>query len=216
MLSKAKPCKYCNNPVAYNAKRCPKCGGKRPYPDILSQLIQKQAEAKLASEQSIGTAETEKAQARIAVRKKTTRFGNSHMIGCLGIAICILLLAALLPDTNSAEKPWVGTNKFRAPTSTSGIPNRVDAWYYACDIVRDRLSSPTSAKFPSVSDSDVRVDLIEVVEDPRGSAAKFYSFSVDGYVDSENSFGTNVRKRFYVELWTNGSKWLPVDDVVIR
>lgn len=31
-MSKARPCKYCNSPVAPNAKKCPKCGGKKPYP----------------------------------------------------------------------------------------------------------------------------------------------------------------------------------------
>lgn len=32
MATKAKPCKYCDRPVAPNAKTCPACGGKRPYP----------------------------------------------------------------------------------------------------------------------------------------------------------------------------------------
>lgn len=29
---RARPCKYCDQLVAPNAKRCPACGGKRPYP----------------------------------------------------------------------------------------------------------------------------------------------------------------------------------------
>ena len=27
-----RPCKFCGNPVAANAKSCPMCGGKSPYP----------------------------------------------------------------------------------------------------------------------------------------------------------------------------------------
>lgn len=29
---KARPCKYCENPVAYNARSCPRCGGNHPFP----------------------------------------------------------------------------------------------------------------------------------------------------------------------------------------
>ncbi len=31
-MGKAKPCRFCENPVAPNARRCPVCGGKKPYP----------------------------------------------------------------------------------------------------------------------------------------------------------------------------------------
>ena len=31
-VKRAKPCKYCDHPVAPNAKTCPQCGGKKPYP----------------------------------------------------------------------------------------------------------------------------------------------------------------------------------------
>lgn len=30
-MGKARPCRYCENPVASNSKRCPSCGGKHPY-----------------------------------------------------------------------------------------------------------------------------------------------------------------------------------------
>jgi truncated hemoglobin YjbI len=36
---RTRPCKYCSNPVAWNAKRCPKCGGKRPYPIKTSETL---------------------------------------------------------------------------------------------------------------------------------------------------------------------------------
>lgn len=36
---KARPCKYCENPVASNAKRCPKCDGKSPYPVKASEYF---------------------------------------------------------------------------------------------------------------------------------------------------------------------------------
>jgi len=31
-MAKTRPCKYCAVAVARNARRCPQCGGKRPYP----------------------------------------------------------------------------------------------------------------------------------------------------------------------------------------
>ena len=42
-MANTRPCKYCDNPVARNAKRCPKCGGKHPFPvkpgEMLGGLI---------------------------------------------------------------------------------------------------------------------------------------------------------------------------------
>src|SRR5688572_29710938 len=34
-----RPCKYCENPVAINARRCPKCGGKKPYPHTPLEVL---------------------------------------------------------------------------------------------------------------------------------------------------------------------------------
>ena len=42
-MADTRPCKYCENPVARNAKRCPKCGGKSPFPvkpgEVLGGLL---------------------------------------------------------------------------------------------------------------------------------------------------------------------------------
>jgi len=34
-----KPCKYCENPVAPNARKCPSCGGKHPYPTSPAAVV---------------------------------------------------------------------------------------------------------------------------------------------------------------------------------
>lgn len=38
-MATTRPCKYCENPVAINAKTCPKCGGKTPYPLKFGEVI---------------------------------------------------------------------------------------------------------------------------------------------------------------------------------
>jgi TM2 domain-containing membrane protein YozV len=35
----AQPCRYCGNPVAFNARTCPKCGGMSPFPQSDSRPV---------------------------------------------------------------------------------------------------------------------------------------------------------------------------------
>ncbi len=66
------------------------------------------------------------------------------------------------------------------------ISNKERAYYTSQSLIKQALKSPTSAEFPIYKD-------IEVIE--------FEGlYTVNAYVDSDNSFGANIRTQFTVQL----------------
>lgn len=197
---KAQPCKYCENPVAHNASRCPRCGGKHPYPGLLLQL-QRQQQSKSADPANDGNADA------------TNLTTKNRGLGCVVVLAIVAVSVALIPSKNQSTTKSSPQSRSNANSIYSGVPSKFEAWHQACDLVREVLKSPSSAKFPSSSDPNISILLVETVDDPDGGTTKFYSYAVSGFVDSNNSLGTSTRTRFKVTLWTDGSRWLPVDDV---
>ena len=52
--SNLRPCKHCENLVARSAENCPKCGGKKPYPDEVAGPVTKAIVAILFASIMIG------------------------------------------------------------------------------------------------------------------------------------------------------------------
>ena len=197
---KAQPCKYCESPVAHNANRCPHCGGKNPYPSFFIQL-QRQQQA--------NAADPTNAKETVSVNPAA----NYVAIGCTGVVVILVIIFASISSTNQQSSKSSPQPQSRTTLTSPGIPSKFEAWHQACDLVRGQLTSPSSAKFPSSSDPNISIELAETISDPKGGPQKFYSFTVRGHVDSDNSFGANIRTRFKVSLWTDGKRWMPVDEV---
>lgn len=70
-----------------------------------------------------------------------------------------------------------------------------EVWAMAQLFIKDKLKSPSSAKFPVYGDSNVSI-----------KKAKNY-YKVSGYVDAQNSFGVELRNAFIVYLEKNGSNY---------
>lgn len=77
--------------------------------------------------------------------------------------------------------------------------DKSDAYYTSQTFVKNRLKSPTTAKFPHERD-------ITVVPVGDGLTYKIYAF-----VDSENSYGAMLRTKYYVKMIKDGPDWKLLD-----
>lgn len=81
-----------------------------------------------------------------------------------------------------------------APTATYA-PDEFDACVMAQQFVMEQLMSPSSAEFASCSNSDIRF-----LGDNR--------WSVESYVDSQNSFGAMIRTHYKATmLYVSDNRW---------
>src|SRR6056297_1170929 len=101
-----------------------------------------------------------------------------------------LYLVFLIPDTGP---------DFSAST-TDSCGNPITAYVMSQEPVKSFLKSPSSASFPSYSDSGVDVIVDENCV-----------FNVAGYVDAENSFGAEIRTPFTAKMATDGKSWTALD-----
>ena len=108
------------------------------------------------------------------INSDTKKVAKGCGIGCLGMVLAVVLLALLLSfcDSNSGDEK--ASDEFAADV-------------YAKEFVKDRLKSPSSAKFSSFSDNSIKEIKTNVWE-------------VSGWVDSDNSFGASIRSHFKVTL----------------
>ena len=74
-----------------------------------------------------------------------------------------------------------------ARKSTSSSVSEAQVYVHATDFVRDRLSSPSTARFPTYSQG--------IVKNLGGN-----KYGYAGYVDAQNAFGATVRSKYYVEM----------------
>ena len=61
---------------------------------------------------------------------------------------------------------------------------------YAEDIIKEKLKSPSTAKFPSLSNWSIY-------------ESSYNTYSVSSYVDAENGFGAEIRTYFSLTVTTN-------------
>lgn len=99
-----------------------------------------------------------------------------------------------ITNTNDTGKGLSVNNN----SSSDSFPGReLDAWVCALDIVKGSLKAPSTAKFCAYPDATVKYN--------NGA-----DYTVNGYVDAQNSYGASIRTRFTVTLtltekgYTNG------------
>jgi hypothetical protein len=86
------------------------------------------------------------------------------------------------------------TNKSNSENRKYCYDQDILAYGYAIDFVKERLKSPSSAKFPNHSEQ-----LRHTVND-EGSC----SYEIVSWVDSQNSFGAMLRQRFKCTIYFEG------------
>jgi len=130
--------------------------------------------------------------------------GRITPFAIFGIIVGALLVAMMLSICSS---PGRGTGGARDAAITPETPQqkaearwnsnegKVDAFSMSQKFIKERLKSPGSAEFPSITDSDV------VITHKGGGR-----FTVKAYVDSQNAFGALLRTRYTCEIRDNGDR----------
>ena len=77
-------------------------------------------------------------------------------------------------------------------TSTTRVPNAIDACITAQQFVEQTLKAPSTAKFPACHAPDVKIKH----QEPLGRDI----WTATGYVDSQNSFGAMLRSTYAVQM----------------
>lgn len=97
---------------------------------------------------------------------------------------------------------WLyGGNRFvSSPTVYQPVP--IDAFVMCKQFVTDRLKAPATAVFPTYGDDGTQTDQVSSVQ-----------FRARGYVDSQNSFGANVRTHYTCTISSTGGKNWHLDDL---
>lgn len=120
------------------------------------------------------------AQDRLAAENKSKQ-GKSPLVGCLSIIVLLVLLGILIGNCGDNE-----------PRSEH---DPITAFVMSQSFVEDRLKSPSTAKFPTYSESQVR-DL--------GNG----EYIVSSYVDAQNTFGAMVRTKYVCRLkYAGEDRW---------
>ncbi len=112
--------------------------------------------------------------------KKPKKKGMTRIIPILFLVIIASCLIAYCAGSNNSSSETTDPNS--------------DAFYMCREFVRDRLKSPKSADFGTLSEGKVKISNNH--------------YFVSSYVDSENSFGANIRTQFICELSNlGGDQW---------
>lgn len=115
--------------------------------------------------------------------KKYGCLGSLLIVG--GVFIFGLMLMSVFNTGSSSSSSY-----------TPPAHDKSMAWQMTQDFVEKRLSSPSTAEFPWSSDPDVDIT-------QNGT-----TYNVQGYVDSENGFGAQIRTNFEAELrYDGGGTW---------
>jgi hypothetical protein len=105
--------------------------------------------------------------------------------------VCAVVVAPLALVAGCASSPGGGEQ---------------DAYDQCVERVSDELLTPATADFSSYGDADVE-------REDRGVG--WYHYRVEGYVDSENEFGANVRAEFSCQVDFRYDGWT-VPEVDVR
>lgn len=120
-------------------------------------------------------------------RAASARASNAVAIGCLAMAALV-----------SAGVAYYALRPRRAEeVAAERLDRRLRDVYHNCQAkVSERLSSPSSAKFPLFSGGDVNA---RQVNDS--------TYSVMAWVDAQNAFGATVRSSFLCEVVYGSKGW---------
>ena len=112
------------------------------------------------------------------------------------IAMCLLLCWVILKGLSPVLKEIANT----PPGSSSAYPTKLDVWVMAQQFVEKKLKSPSTASYGHILRGEHQ-DPDSVVTALGGG-----KYRVRGWVDSQNSFGAEIRTNFTCELEHRGGK----------
>lgn len=104
---------------------------------------------------------------------------SNKNLGCLiivGIIVFAFLINLVTGDNNQKPQPY--------------SPDETDAWVMAKKFIKDKLKAPSTAEFPSMSESLIRYEGAD-------------NWTVKSYVDSQNSFEAMLRTKFTIKMSVN-------------
>lgn len=152
-------CKECGEKVSTKAKSCPACGAKS--------------------------------------RKKTSIITKFALVSfVLAMGIVIYDDATMTPDKRAVrESARIARAEIKekekidkaAKKAEERCNDRILAFVMGNSYVKKTLKAPSTAKFPYVTDDDVRLTYL-------GDC----THQINGFVDAENSFGATIRSRYKV------------------
>lgn len=111
--------------------------------------------------------------------------------GCL-IALLIFVGLGVIGTISDMISPNPSTTSTTPAVEAPQMPGQSEIWVAAQGFARDRLKAPRTAKFPYSMD-------ISITDNGNGN------YTVNGYVDSENSFGAMLRTDFECKMFYNTS-----------
>jgi hypothetical protein len=86
--------------------------------------------------------------------------------------------------------------------STTTQVDPISAFVMCKQFVTDRLKSPATAVFPTFGDAGTQTDQLSTVQ-----------FRVRAFVDSQNSFGANIRTQYTCRVTSTGGNTWNLDDL---
>ena len=117
------------------------------------------------------------------VKKKTENSGCTKIIMGFAVILGVLLMIIFIGD--GINKPSSPGKKTYSKTYSNDYASKLEAYSYAENWVKDKLKSPSSAKFP---DSERKVNDTEYYGDN--------TYKIKSYVESQNSFGAMIKTNF--------------------
>lgn len=111
--------------------------------------------------------------------------GVSNSIGRLAVSVAVILLAIIWGWLYL----WSNSPQREIDAEKKDCGNTTLAFVMSQNFVKQRLKSPSSAKFPYVNDRGVNVL-------PDGKCG----FLVSAYVDSQNGFGAMIRSQYQASI----------------
>lgn len=133
-------------------------------------------------------------------RDAISSLARIFLIVFIGVPVLIGVGASIFSE---GETPKTAEERAERAKQAKNSQLMVFACSEAQRAVKQRLKAPSSAKFPGCGLSLAEYEI-------RATADKA-TWWVEGYVDSQNSYGAMLRREFIVKLTLDGDNWTPVD-----
>lgn len=117
------------------------------------------------------------------IKKKQESSGCLKFLMGFAVILGVLLMIIFIGD--GINKPSSPGEKTYSKTYSNDYASKLEAYSYAENWVKDKLKSPSSAKFP---DSERKVNDTEYYGDN--------TYKIKSYVESQNSFGAMIKTNF--------------------
>ena len=122
----------------------------------------------------------------------------------IGFGVAVVLVVLMI--SSAFGVPLFSSNNSHSSSKNSPKDyyshDKFDAITVAESVVEERLKSPSTAKFCSVSDYTVTLD---------GD-----TWTIEGYVDAQNSFGATLRNNFTIRITFESSTIYTIDSCIIN